>query len=162
MIQTICACFKRIQSKKLTLSHKQEKINQNFKSAIFPKCWWIFFIFNRVTPYNDTNNISKFQKNQIKNVNDKKSTDKQMGQEPHHDISSSGLGPVELHKRPRGHNLLTCIFANAMQQSSIISTATGTQIWPYHKRVKGHPSLVILRRPWVPDAVYQDSASKRS
>ena len=43
-----------------------------------------------------------------------------------------------------GHNLLTCIFANAMQQSSSIATATGTQIWPYHKKVKGHPSLIIL------------------
>ena len=43
-----------------------------------------------------------------------------------------------------GHNLLTCIFANAMQQSSSIATATGTQIWPYQKTVKGHPSLIIL------------------
>ena len=47
-------------------------------------------------------------------------------------------------KRPMGHNSLTCIFANAMQQSSSIATATGTQIWPYHKKVKGHPSLIIL------------------
>ena len=28
-----------------------------------------------------------------------------------------------------------------MQQSSSIATATGTQIWPYYKMVKGHPSL---------------------
>ena len=41
-----------------------------------------------------------------------------------------------------GHNALTCIFANAMQQSSSIATATGTK--PYHKKVKGHPSLTIL------------------
>ena len=45
-------------------------------------------------------------------------------------------------KRPMGHNSLTCILANAMQQSSSIATATGTQ--PYHKKVKGHPSLIIL------------------
>ena len=43
-----------------------------------------------------------------------------------------------------GYNSLTCIFANAMQQSSSIATAIGTQIWPYHKTVKGHPSLIIL------------------
>ena len=43
-----------------------------------------------------------------------------------------------------GHNSLTCIFANAMQQSSSIATATWTQIWPYHKTVKGYPSLIIL------------------
>ena len=30
--------------------------------------------------------------------------------------------------RLMGHNLLTCIFANAMQQSSSTATATGTQI----------------------------------
>ena len=42
-----------------------------------------------------------------------------------------------------GHNSFTCIFANAMQQSSI-ATATGTQIWPHHKKVKGQPSLIIL------------------
>ena len=47
-------------------------------------------------------------------------------------------------KRPMGHNWLTCIFANAMQQSSSFATATGTQIWPYHKMIKGHPSLIIL------------------
>ena len=35
-----------------------------------------------------------------------------------------------------GPNSLTCIFANAMQQSSSIATATGTQIWSYHKKVK--------------------------
>ena len=29
-------------------------------------------------------------------------------------------------KRPMGHNALTCMFANAMQQSSSIATATGT------------------------------------
>ena len=43
-----------------------------------------------------------------------------------------------------GHNSLTYIFANAMQQSSSIVKATGTQIWPYHKMVKGHHSLIIL------------------
>ena len=43
-----------------------------------------------------------------------------------------------------GHNSLTCIFANAMQQFSSIATATGTQIWPYHKTTKCHPSLIIL------------------
>ena len=43
-----------------------------------------------------------------------------------------------------GHSSLACIFANAMQQSSSIATATGTQNWPYHKKVKGHPSLIIL------------------
>ena len=43
-----------------------------------------------------------------------------------------------------GHNSLTRIFANAMQQSSSIATATGTQIWLYHKKVKSHPSLNIL------------------
>ena len=32
-----------------------------------------------------------------------------------------------------------------MQQSSSIAIATGTQIWPYHKKVKGHPSLIILK-----------------
>ena len=47
-------------------------------------------------------------------------------------------------KRPMGHSSLTCILANAMQQSSSIATATGTQIWPYHKTVKGHPSFIIL------------------
>ena len=31
-----------------------------------------------------------------------------------------------------------------MQQSSSIATANGIQIWPYHKKVKGHPSLNIL------------------
>ena len=45
-----------------------------------------------------------------------------------------------------GHNSLTCIFANAMQQSSSIATATGTQVWPYHKKVKGHPSFIILTK----------------
>ena len=57
-----------------------------------------------------------------------------------------------------------CIFANAMQHSSSNATATGTQIWPYHKKVKGHPSLIILTngKPRVPNAVYQDSASKLS
>ena len=43
-----------------------------------------------------------------------------------------------------GHHSLPCIFANAMQQSSSIATAPGTQIWPYHKKIKGHPSLIIL------------------
>ena len=43
-----------------------------------------------------------------------------------------------------GHNLLTCILVNAMQQSSSIATATGTQIRPYHKTVKDHHSLIIL------------------
>ena len=43
-----------------------------------------------------------------------------------------------------GHNSLTCIYANAMQQSSSIATATGMQILLYHKKVKGHPSLTIL------------------
>ena len=47
-------------------------------------------------------------------------------------------------KRPMGHYLLTCIFANAMQQSSSIATTTGTQIWTYHKKVKGHPSLIFV------------------
>ena len=47
-------------------------------------------------------------------------------------------------KSPVGHNSLTCIFANAIQQSSSIATATGTQIWPYHKTAKGHLSLIIL------------------
>ena len=47
-------------------------------------------------------------------------------------------------KRPMGHNLLTCIFVNGMQESSSIATATGTQLWPYHKTFKGHPSLTIL------------------
>ena len=38
-----------------------------------------------------------------------------------------------------------CIFANAMQQhSSSIVTATKTQIWPYPKKVEGHPSPIIL------------------
>ena len=46
---------------------------------------------------------------------------------------------TEKNKRPMGHNSLTCILTNAMQQSS---TATGTQIWPYHKKVKG--CLIIL------------------
>ena len=31
-----------------------------------------------------------------------------------------------------------------MKLSSSIATATGTQIWPYHKKVKGHPYLIIL------------------
>ena len=31
-----------------------------------------------------------------------------------------------------------------MQPSSSIATATETQIWPCHKKVKGHPSLIIL------------------
>ena len=43
-----------------------------------------------------------------------------------------------------GYNSHICIFANAMQQSSSIDTANGTQIWPYHKKVKGHPSFIIL------------------
>ena len=42
------------------------------------------------------------------------------------------------------HNSLTCIFANAMQSSSSIVIATGTQILPCHKKVKGYPSLNIL------------------
>ena len=37
-----------------------------------------------------------------------------------------------------------CIFANAMQHSSSFATATVTQIWPYHKKVKGHPNLIVL------------------
>ena len=37
-----------------------------------------------------------------------------------------------------------CIFAKPMQHSSSTATATGTQIWPYHKKVKGHPYLIIL------------------
>ena len=51
-----------------------------------------------------------------------------------------------LNKRPMGHNSLTCIFANAMQQSSSIAIATRTQIWPYHKKVKGYLSLIILTK----------------
>ena len=47
-------------------------------------------------------------------------------------------------KRLMGHNSLTYIFAKAMQQSSSIATEIGTQIWLYHKKVKGHPSLFIL------------------
>ena len=47
-------------------------------------------------------------------------------------------------KKNMGHNSLTCIFANAMKQSSSISITTGTQIWPYHKKIKGHPSLIIF------------------
>ena len=43
-----------------------------------------------------------------------------------------------------GHNSLTCICANVMQQSSSIATTTGTQICPYHKTVKSHPSFIIL------------------
>ena len=35
-----------------------------------------------------------------------------------------------------------CIFANAIQHSTSIATATGTQ--PCHNKVKGHPSLIIL------------------
>ena len=31
-----------------------------------------------------------------------------------------------------------------MQSSSSIATATETQIWPYHKKVKGHFCLIIL------------------
>ena len=53
---------------------------------------------------------------------------------------------VAINKRPMDHNSLTCIFANAMQYSSSIATATGTQIWPCHKKVKGNPSLVILTK----------------
>ena len=49
-----------------------------------------------------------------------------------------------INRRPMGHNSLICIFANAMQQFSSIVTGTGTQISPYHKKVKGHPSLIIL------------------
>ena len=37
-----------------------------------------------------------------------------------------------------------CIFANAMQHSSNTATANGTQTWPYYKKVKGQPSLIIL------------------
>ena len=53
------------------------------------------------------------------------------------------------HKRPIGYNRSPdknshCIFANAMQHSSSIATVTGTQIWPCHKKVKGHISLIIL------------------
>ena len=33
-----------------------------------------------------------------------------------------------------------------MQHSSSIATATGTQIRPYHKKVKDHPSLIILTK----------------
>ena len=47
-----------------------------------------------------------------------------------------------------GHNSLTYIFANAMQQSSSIAIANGTQIWPDHKKVKGHPCLISLTN-WV-------------
>ena len=54
------------------------------------------------------------------------------------------------------------MFANAMQHSSNIATATGTQIWSYHKKVKGHPSLIILTNLVDPIAVYQDSAWKLS
>ena len=45
-----------------------------------------------------------------------------------------------------GHNAPTCMFANAIQQSSSIATPTGTQIWPYHKKVKAHHSLIILTK----------------
>ena len=31
-----------------------------------------------------------------------------------------------------------------MQHFSSIATATGTQIWPYHYKIKGHPSLINL------------------
>ena len=31
-----------------------------------------------------------------------------------------------------------------MQHSSTNATANGTQIWLYHKNVKGHASLIIL------------------
>ena len=45
-----------------------------------------------------------------------------------------------------GYNWLTCIFANAMQQSSSIAIATGTQIWSYHKKVNGHLRHIILTK----------------
>ena len=47
-------------------------------------------------------------------------------------------------KRLMGHNSLTYIFANAMQQSSSIATATVTHICPYYKKLKGNPSFIIL------------------
>ena len=37
-----------------------------------------------------------------------------------------------------------CIFANAMQYSSSIATATGIQIGPYNKKIKDHPNLITL------------------
>ena len=40
-------------------------------------------------------------------------------------------------KRSMDHNSLTCIFANAMQSSSSIVIAIGTQILQCHKKVKG-------------------------
>ena len=44
-----------------------------------------------------------------------------------------------------GHNSLTCIFANAMQQSSSIARATGTHKFDHTiKKVKAHPGLIIL------------------
>ena len=41
--------------------------------------------------------------------------------------SVQGGGGVNENKRPKGHNSLTCIFANAMQQFSSITTADGIQ-----------------------------------
>ena len=61
-------------------------------------------------------------------------------------------------KSPMDHYSLTYIFANAMQQSYSIATATGMQFGLYHKTAKGHPSFIILTN--LVDAVYQDLASK--
>ena len=57
-----------------------------------------------------------------------------------------------------------CISADAMQQSSNIATATRREIWQCRKKVKDHPRIIIWtnHRPCVPDAIYQDSASKLS
>ena len=43
-----------------------------------------------------------------------------------------------------GHNSFTCIFANAMQKSSSIATATGHKSEHTIKKVKVHPSLIIF------------------
>ena len=76
-------------------------------------------------------NKNKKQKKNKKQTNKKQNKTKQKQQQ-------------QKNKRPMGDNSLTYIFSNAMQQSSSIATATWTQIWPYHKKIKGNPSLIIL------------------
>ena len=48
----------------LTRKNKQKHLKGPFSH----KVWRIFFIFDRVNPYNDTNNFCKFRKSRLKNV----------------------------------------------------------------------------------------------
>ena len=62
MIQTICVSFD------VDFITNEKKLTKVLKGPFSCNIQWIFFIFDRFYPYNNTNNLCKFKKNQIKNV----------------------------------------------------------------------------------------------